>query len=396
MSVQLAQVESAAPVRLNLGAGDTYIEGYTAIDRKLGRDVYPLYVHDESVDEIRASHVLEHFSHREVPAVLEDWARALKPGGLLRVAVPDFQVLAEQYLAGAALPLEAYVMGGHVDDDDRHGALFDAESLGDLLSGAGLLGVCRWESEIEDCAALPISLNLQGWKHPQRWPRVSAVMSVPRLGFADNATCAHRALGPLRIPIRQTQGAYWGQCLTRGIERALAEDRPEYILTIDYDSLYTRRHVESLISAAMRHPGADCVAAMQIHRREARALMTVCDESGAPVTVIEREALGAELTRVSSAHFGLTLIRADALESCARPWFHASPDPAGAWGEGRVDDDVSFWRQFEASGLKAYVANRVAIGHAELMIRWPDHNLGVIYQHPSEFDKRGTPEGVWR
>ena len=45
-------------VKLNLGAGDTQIEGFTPIDAKLGHDVRKLEYDDNSVDEIRASHIL--------------------------------------------------------------------------------------------------------------------------------------------------------------------------------------------------------------------------------------------------------------------------------------------------------------------------------------------------
>jgi hypothetical protein len=38
----------------------------------------------------------------------------------------------------------------------------------------------------------------------------------------------------------------------------------------------------------------------------------------------------------------------------------------------------------------------VAIGHAELMIRWPDRNMTAMYQHPNEFNSRGKPDEVWR
>jgi hypothetical protein len=382
-------------LRLNLGAGDLDIAGYVPVDRKAGAEAYPLQYDDASVDEIRASHILEHFSHREVPAVLADWSRALKPGGLLRVAVPDFQVIAEAYLAGAQLPVEGYVMGGHVDEDDRHGAIFDEETLIDLLRGAGLLGVCRWISEEQDCASLPISLNLQGWKPPAVWPRITAVMSVPRLAFIDNAACAERALRPLRIPVRHTQGAYWGQCLTRGIELTIEEDDPEYILTIDYDSVYSREHVECLISAAMRHPEADAIAAIQVHRSEPRPLMMV-KRDGKVVTDIDRREFGAELVEAQSAHFGLTLFRASSFAKCNRPWFCGRPDQDQRWGDNRVDDDVSFWQQWAASGLSLYVASRVPIGHAELMVRWPTRDLGVTYQSPAEFHKSGIPENAWR
>ena len=104
---------------------DAPLEGWDNLDIKQGRAVYPLDMLDASVDEIRASHVLEHFPRAQAMAVLREWVRVLKPGGLLRVAVPDFGVIAEAYVAGEALDTEGYVMGGQVDRHDFHHALYD-------------------------------------------------------------------------------------------------------------------------------------------------------------------------------------------------------------------------------------------------------------------------------
>lgn len=383
-------------LRLNLGAGDTHIPGFEPRDIKRGQQIHPLPDGDGSVAEIRASHVLEHFGHREVPAVLADWVRALKPGGLLRVAVPDFQLITEQYHAGAALPTESLLMGGQVDEHDVHRSIFDEESLTILLQQAGLLGVCRWTSEIDDCAAYPISLNLQGWKAPAVWPRISAVTSVPRLGFTTMRTCAFQALAPLGIQMRDVEGAFWGQCLTRGIEVALEQDRPDYILTLDYDSIFTRQDVECLISAAMRHPEADAIAPVQAHRNEARQLFVAEGPDGEVLSEVTVDAFKAELLKVSSAHFGLTLFRADALRNLPRPWFWGQPDPSGGWGSDRTDDDVWFWQQWRQAGHSVYLANRVPIGHLELQIRWPDRELGVMHQSVPAFKQDGRPENSWR
>jgi len=382
-------------IRLNLGAGDVKIPGYKAIDRKDGAEVYPLDAADGSVDEIRASHVFEHFSHRHGPTVLADWVRALKPGGLLRIAVPDFETISRAYLAGAPIPTEGYVMGGHVDADDHHGAIFDLESLGDMLRRAGLVGITRWTSEAKDCAALPISLNLQGYKPAGAWPRTGAVMSIPRLGFQDNFFCSIEAILSLGIGIRKHTGAFWGQCLTRAIKEEV-EAGAEYILTVDYDSLYTRNDVEALLSAAMRHPDADAIASLQSSRTKATPLMTIRGDDGKILREVPPEYFAGELTRVSTAHFGLTLIKVAALLETPRPWFCGVPDEDGEWGDGRIDDDVHFWKQFAAAGKALYLANRVPIGHAELMVRWPGRDLAAVYQHPSEYWDSGKPDNVWR
>ena len=82
-------------IRLNLGAGDTKLPGYIAVDRKNGQEVYPLAYEDNSVDEIYASHILEHFGLNEILKVLQNWVSKLKPGGLMKIAVPDFQKITE-------------------------------------------------------------------------------------------------------------------------------------------------------------------------------------------------------------------------------------------------------------------------------------------------------------
>lgn len=53
-----------------------------------------------SADEFYASHVLEHFSWPRALLVLEEWARVLRVGGVLKVAVPDMEIYAQAILNG--------------------------------------------------------------------------------------------------------------------------------------------------------------------------------------------------------------------------------------------------------------------------------------------------------
>ncbi len=381
-------------MKYNLGDGGHPLEGWINLDGARGDVIYPLGVPDNSADEIRASHVLEHYPHGQVLAVLSDWVRALKPGGRLRIAVPDLERIAKAYLSGSDAPIQGYLMGGQVDARDYHRSAFDREVLTEALRAAGLVGIHFWRSELEDCAALPISLNLGGWKRPARWPSVSAVMSVPRLGFMDNFFAAFQALMPLGIRLRKTSGAFWGQCLTRAIEEVIAEESPEWLLTIDYDSVYQKRDVEDLLAFAIAHQ-ADALAPVQASRSRSSPLFYIEGPDGKPLSGLTGAELERDLLEVTSAHFGLTLLRAEAFAAVPRPWFLGRPDVEGSWNDGRVDDDIHFWQQWRAAGRKVHIALRVPIGHAELMVRWPDEQFQPIHQHPSEFWKSGPPPEVW-
>lgn len=390
-------------LQLDVGCGPTPRPDHIGIDRKQGGEAYPLRyndgtpVADGTVDTLVASHVLEHFSHREVPAVLADWARALKPGGTLKVAVPDFGWVAEHYVRGEPVNVQGYVMGGHVDADDRHGVVFDREELGHALRRAGLYDLRPWESEVQDCAALPVSLNLQGRKKgPLPKLKVAGAMSVPRLGFNDNFYCWFEALVPFGILPTKYDGAFWGQCL----ERVLTDVLPtgaDYVLTVDYDSAFTREDVEHLLRLAAEHPEADAIAPVQLRRAGHAPLMTVPGQEGQTTVQIERQALEAELLETATSHFGLTLLKVETLRRLPHPWFLGVPAPDGTWGEGRLDPDTHFWRHLRAHGGKCYVAPHVVIAHGEFVLKWPGRgDLSPVYQNPSDFWDHGKPDSVWR
>lgn len=409
-------------LKLNLGAGGTNLPGYVNVDRKNGGEVYPLFVRqsdipkelelrgllcedgtpvanpaDNSVDEIYASHVLEHFPHHQTLNVLKEWVRALKPGGTLKVAVPNFDYIVHAYANGEPTPhpVESYLMGGHTDDDDRHGAIFNEQKLRDLMRLAGLSGIRAWRSELNDCASLPVSLNLMGVKAalPDKLEGVTAVLSMPRLGFTDTTTCLLETSLKLKIPTLVRQGVFWGQTLTAAIEQALAGGA-KYVLTVDYDTIFNADDVRELYRLMERTPDAAAVCGMQIGRDRDAILMTMRGDSGANADRVERAAIEAELLPIATGHFGLTLIRAETFAALPKPWFWHKPDSDGGWGDGRVDEDIYFWRQLEAAGLTLYQANHVRIGHVQTVVSWPDRNLAPLHQLISDYRKQGKPQEV--
>lgn len=80
-------------MKLNLGCGSDIRKGYLNVDNVNGPDIdflmdieKPFPFSDSSIDEIMASHVLEH-THRYA-SIIKECHRVLKPGGKLEVRVP--------------------------------------------------------------------------------------------------------------------------------------------------------------------------------------------------------------------------------------------------------------------------------------------------------------------
>lgn len=385
-------------LKLNLGAGDTQIEGYTPIDRKNGREIYPLDFEDESLDEIRASHCLEHFSHTETRKVLEHWITKLKPGGCIKIAVPDFEWVARNYLDGKPINVQAYVMGAHLDDNDRHGAQFDREALFELMITLGLERIGNWKSEINDCASLPVSLNLMGFKPSTKDAMpvgTIAVLSAPRYGPVSHQQCAWSAFLPLRIPYHIGQGAYWHEVLCEAIEMKLADPR-QYIITCDYDTIFSRHDVLELYRLMRACPEADCIIPVQSMRGSTNALFGMCGKDGKPVTSVYKAEFNRSLTRVSQGHFGLTIFRADTLRRMARPWMVGQPNSQGRWSDGRIDPDIEFWKRWADQGFTAYLANRVVVGHSCEVLMWPGRDFKPVFQSYKDYTENGIPAEVLR
>ena len=360
-------------MKLNLGSGSLTLEDYENIDIKDGRVAYPLDVADESCDEIRASHILEHFDNRHVFEVVKNWAAKLKVGGVMKIAVPDLRKITTDYVNHKPINISGYLMGGQSDENDYHKSLYDKELLTSLLQSAGMTDIKEWTSEIQDCAALPISLNLQGTKVLNTVQRkVVAVMSMPRLSFTDHMTCLMTEIVAHGINVKMGTGVFWSQILSRGIESAL-EENPDYILTIDYDTWFKYGHLQRLLAIMETNPHVDALCPVQMKRECDSPMMGLLGPDGERLTKVDYSELEKDILPIATGHFGLTVFKASSFAKLKHPWFLGQPGPDGKWNDGRIDDDIYFWKNFIDSGNKAYIANKVQVGHIQLLCTFPGH-----------------------
>ena len=144
-----------ALAKLHLGCGKRYIPGFVHVDMLS----YPHVDHRSPVDRldfiadsscslVYACHVLEHFGREEVGRVLREWHRVLAPGGVLRLALPDYAAWAELYCAGALSSLRQVLgamIGGQRDEYDYHKMIFDEPLAREMLMAAGFQDVRLWD-----------------------------------------------------------------------------------------------------------------------------------------------------------------------------------------------------------------------------------------------------------
>lgn len=378
-------------IRLNIGAGDVTIPGFTPIDRNVGKEAFPLEYADNSVEEIRCVHMLEHLSFAEVNKALAEWHRVLRPGGRLRISVPDLDKVYQLSTAEKHDPRwRFYLMGGQTDDNDFHKSVFDHAYLERYLEAHGFHDIREWTCNNTDLASAPFSLNLEGFKGekpaaPPQEPtartdtekqvKVRAVLGMPRIGWNDSWQAILDAMRPHGIPVETHQGCFWWQNVHAAMVRAV-KDGIDWLIVMDYDSMVLPMHVSRLLEILATRPEIDAIASLQMRRGAETPLFstgkTSADIDGQPL-------------KVNTAHFGLTVLRVAKLSTMQKPWLIDIPDANGEFGGEHTDADITFWKKWTAAGNSIYIAPDVRIGHLELMV--------------SEFDEEMQPQhyqvGTW-
>lgn len=232
----------------------------------------------------------------------------------------------------------------------------------------------------DNCASLPVKVP---FTTPSA-PKVAAVISIPQLGHNVHNGCVLESLMPFGIGLRQCYGVYWNQALSEGIMRVL-EQKPDYVLTLDYDALFTSKHVSDLMTLALDNPDVDVIIPCMT-KREGNGLLAHTSNQDPSVPGVN---LNDPLIPIQLGHFGLTLFKASVFDRIKKPWMIAVPNKDGDWGEGHIDADMNFWLNCEASGIKVMLARHVRVGHIEYMATIPNAEdpRKTDYVHVGEWRK---------
>lgn len=228
-------------------------------------------------------------------------------------------------------------------------------------------------------------------------PVIVAARTIPRIGFLSHETClqaAMRQLPEIKAWIN-TSGAFWDKGMQRVIRTAREFEDPrdgrpcEYILTLDYDTLFTADQVIHMVNMLEANKDWDCIIPVQANRHKEEPMMInpTLDYSG-------------QYMLHNRGHFGCTLFRAsmfgDSLHRKPRtvplPWFHNQPNKRGYFDEpGALDPDIYFWVSAEQSGCKVVQWNSTCLGHVQEMYMWQD-GMQTVIQNPKLYARQGAPD----
>jgi len=106
---------------------------------------YGIPLADGSTDFVYSSHFLEHLFRKDAENLIRESYRVLKPGGVVRIAVPDLEYALSLYSAGKKE--EMLTQYFFVDDDEshyaRHKFMYDFAMLKEILEKLGFCEIRR-------------------------------------------------------------------------------------------------------------------------------------------------------------------------------------------------------------------------------------------------------------
>ena len=142
-------------MKLNLGSGNRPLPGYTGVDLDPVADIVCdlrklEFAEDNSVEEIVAIHVIEHFYKWEVQPMLQEWRRVLKPGGKIILECPDLKKAAFAFLLGGPDQMGMWAFYGNPELKNEfhcHHWGYTPETLAYELQLAGFRNIVKVQAQ---------------------------------------------------------------------------------------------------------------------------------------------------------------------------------------------------------------------------------------------------------
>ena len=132
----------------NFGKDWIHIDGGT-FKHINSKDIFINNYKEESAELIYASHFIEYFDRAEIIPLLERWKEVLKPKGILRLAVPNFEVYAKLYIdKKISLDDSLGPLYGKMKMDNKiiyHKTTYDFASLKKILEEVGMRNIKKYD-----------------------------------------------------------------------------------------------------------------------------------------------------------------------------------------------------------------------------------------------------------
>lgn len=181
-------VLSSKKINIHLGSGKVNHPDFINVDLNLFPHIHHLsdigtlkMFQDNYADLIYTCHCLEHIPHPNIVNILKEWRRVLKPGGCLRISVPNFHTIVEIYKNTNNIDiLQGPLMGAHDSKLNMHCTAFDEKYMKEKLLQSGFQTIRLWKhgekgdyTSFDDwsgkCITIgghnyPISLNIEAIK----------------------------------------------------------------------------------------------------------------------------------------------------------------------------------------------------------------------------------------
>lgn len=127
-------------------------------------DARKLPFDDEYFDHVYSSHVIEHFSHREIEDVFREWIRVLKVGGKFELRCPDLRLRALIFALNPKKQDIVNIYGEQDYPENQHMCGFTYGIIKKNLNQLNIIKIRRIYDGYKGIPFLPSDLHIEGIK----------------------------------------------------------------------------------------------------------------------------------------------------------------------------------------------------------------------------------------